>query len=61
MYFDLYLNQLIDQPTHIQGNIPDLVLTNAEHLLHYLSVDHLKLLPIQSDNYPLTFTLPEPK
>jgi len=39
------------------------VLTNVEHLLHYLSVDHSKLLSIQSDHYPITFevsTFPEP-
>ena len=37
------------------------MLTNAEHLLHHLSVDHS---PIQSDHYPVTFevsTLPEPR
>jgi len=38
-------------------------LNNADHLLHYLSVDRSKLLPIQSDHYPITSkvsTLPEP-
>jgi len=33
--FDLNLKQLIDQPTHIQGNILDLVLTNVEHLFQF--------------------------
>jgi len=37
--FDLNLNQLIDQPTHTQRNIPD---PNAADILHSISVDTSK-------------------
>ena len=48
------MNQLVDKPTHIQGNILDLVLTNAEHLVYSLSVDTSNPL-IHSDHYAITF------
>ena len=45
------MNQLVDQPTHMQGNILDVVLTNAEHLVHCLLVKKL----LNSDRYVITF------
>ena len=55
--FELNLNQLIEHPTHIHGNILDLVLTDVESLIHCLSVDNSKSLPIRSDHYPITFEI----
>ena len=52
----LNMNQLVDQQTHIQGNIPNAVLTNAEHLVHCLSVDTSKRL-LNSDHYAITFEM----
>ena len=34
---DAFMEQLIDFPTHTKGNILDLVLTNAPHLVHDIS------------------------
>ena len=53
------MNQLVDQPTHMQGNILDVVLTNAEHLVYCLSVDTSKRL-LNSDHYAITFEVSTP-
>ena len=53
------MNQLVDQPTHMQGNILDVVLTNAEHLVHCLLVDTSKRL-LNSDHYAITFEVSTP-
>ena len=57
MAFNLNLSQLIDSPTHIQGNILDLILTNAEELIHSVMVHSCESFPIHSDHYPITFKL----
>ena len=57
LVFDLNLSQLIDNPTHIQGNILDLILTNQEELIHSVTVHSREAFPIHSDHYPITFKL----
>ena len=53
MIFQANLSQLIDGPTHIHGNILDLLLTNMEDNIYQLQIfpDHLLL----SDHYNITF------
>ena len=53
MIFQANLSQLIDGPTHIHGNILDLLLTNMEDNIYQLQIlpDHLLL----SDHYSITF------
>ena len=55
--FDLNLCQLISEPTHIHGNILDLVLTNNPDQLFDLTVHSTQLLSISSDHYVITFKI----
>ena len=55
--FDLNFIQLIDEPTHIHGNILDLVLTNNIDIIHDLSVHSKQPLPISSDHFIITFKI----
>ena len=55
--FDLNLTQLIDQSTHINGNILDLILTNAENLVHNVSVHSTPPFLISSDHFLITFDI----
>ena len=55
--FELNLFQHIDQPTHIQGNTVDLILSSGEDLVHSLKVLPNHQTPIQSDHYIITFNL----
>ena len=49
--------QLIDEPTHIHGNVLDLVLTNNIDIIHDLSVHSKQPLPISSDHFIITFKI----
>ena len=55
--FEPDLLQHIDQPTHIQGNMLDLILLGSGDLVHSLKVlpNHQTL--IQSDHYIITFNI----
>ena len=53
--FDNSLSQLIDQPTHIQGNILDLVLSNSNDCVTNLAVAPNKWLT--TDHFEVTFQL----
>ena len=53
--FDNSLTQLIDQPTHIQGNILDLVLSNSSDCVTNLPVAPSKW--INTDHFEITFQI----
>ena len=55
--FELNLLQHIDQPTHIQGNVLDLILSGGGDLVHSLKVLPNHQTSIQSDHYIITFNL----
>ena len=55
--FELNLLQHIDQPTHIQGNVLDLILSGGGDLVHSLKVLPNHQISIQSDHYIITFNL----
>ena len=55
--FEINLFQHIDQPTHIQGNMLDLILSSGEDLVHSLKVLSNHQTSIQSDHYIITFNL----
>ena len=56
LIFDSALSQLINCPTHIHGNILDLLLTNSEDVIQCITVDpqSSSLLP---DYYSITFKI----
>jgi len=53
--FDLNLHQLIDEPTHIAGNILDVILTNAPENISNLTIDNKPPLSIPSDHFIISF------
>jgi len=52
--FDLSLFQYIDQPTHIQGNMLDLILSDSGSIIHSIKVVPNHLTPIHSDHHIIT-------
>ena len=52
LVFDLNLSQLVDSPTHRQGNVLNLVLTNIDDSIHSLTVYNNNRQFISSDHYP---------
>lgn len=56
--FDNSLIQLINQPTHVKGNILDLVLTNSEDSITNLTVAS-DTKWITTDHFEVTFQLPQ--
>ena len=50
LIFNLKLSQIVDSPTHIQGNTLDLVLTNLEDSIHSLIVHNNNHQFILSDH-----------
>ena len=52
--FELNLTQLINQPTHIAGNILDLVLTSSPDSIFNLHIHDNLPLPIPSDHYVIS-------
>ena len=54
LIFDSELSQLINCPTHIHGNILDLLLTNFEELIQCISVDSQSSL-LLSYHYSIIF------
>ena len=55
--FDLNLTQLINQPTHIAGNILDLILTSSPDSIFNLHIHNNLPVPIPSDHYIITFDI----
>lgn len=55
--FDNSLIQLIDQPTHIKGNILDLILTNSNECVANLSIALTPDNWIPTDHFVITFQL----
>ena len=51
------LSQLVSCPTHIHGNILDLILTNNEELISTICVSPIDNPLISSDHYAITFEL----
>ncbi len=56
LVFDKNLTQLITLPTHVHGNILDLILTNIPHLISDVTVDTTILSSI-SDHYTVLFNM----
>ena len=54
--FDLNLEQLVSAPTHVKGNILDLVLTNCDNI-NNLTIHPHQGLSIQSDHFILSFSI----
>ena len=55
LIFQTGLSQLIDMPTHVHGNILDLLLTNLDDSISHLQIHSDKLL--SSDHYGITFSV----
>ena len=53
--FNLNLSQLICEPTHIAGNMLDLILTNIPDHIFNVNVHSVPPLSIPSDHYTITF------
>ena len=49
--------QLIECPTHIHGNILDLILTNTDDLIQNVVVLPHNLYPVQSDHFLVNFSM----
>ena len=57
LIFQFNLTQFVYHPTHVKGNILDLVLSNDENLVYNLSIDSSNsLLPIL-DHFKITFQI----
>lgn len=59
LIFDTNLTQLVTSPTHLKGNILDLVLTNNDHLIEDTTVSQvMEPFPgLKSDHMPITFNI----
>ena len=55
--FDFNLEQLVSAPTHIKGNILDIVLTNCDNYIDNLTIHPHQGLSIQSDYFILSFSI----
>ena len=54
LVFNLNLAQLNVKPTHIHGNILDLILTNNEEIILNITVHPQEAFLLCSDHYPIT-------
>ena len=57
LIFDLNLTQLMGSPSHISGNILDLLLTNNEDLIQNITVHPYEASPIPTDHLMISFQL----
>ena len=57
MVFDLNLSQLVSSPSHICGNILDLLLTNDDDLVQNITVHPHEASPIPTDHFMISFQL----
>jgi len=51
------LSQLVNGPTHSQGNMLDLVITNIEERINNLTINLLDQFTLQSDHCAITYTM----
>ena len=56
LLFQLNLFQLVDEPTHNQGNTLDLIITNNEDIVYNISI-HPHYQPISSDHFIVTLSI----
>ena len=54
--FDSNLVQLVHEPTHIKGNLLDLVLSSSEEIISNLKVSSQKCI-VNSDHFAITFNI----
>ena len=57
LVFHLNLLQLVDKPTHIQGNTLDLIFTNKEDLIDNVTVQPQEAFCVSSDHFMVSFNL----
>ena len=57
LVFDNNLSQMINQPTHICGNILDLVLTNGDNMISSLKVHPQFSEQLSTDHYMISFNI----
>ena len=57
LVFQHNLLQLVNNPTHVCGNILDLVLTNSDDIITSLSVDPIMSPHLQSDHFRVSFNI----
>ena len=57
LIYKFNLNQFVSHPTHVKGNILDIVLSNDPDLIQNLTVDSSNSLPPSSDHFKVTFSL----
>lgn len=55
--FDFNLSQLVNVPTHVKGNILELVIVKSEELISNLSVHSTNQPWFSSDHYMISFSL----
>ena len=54
--FELYLEQLVDKPTHINGNILDVILANF--VIHQPTISDAHPQGLSSDHFVINFSVP---
>ena len=57
LIFQYNLNQIVEDSTHIRGNILDVVITNIDESITNLLIQETNNLPIKSDHYLITFEI----
>jgi len=57
LLFQLNLSQLVNEPTHNQGNILGLIITNNEDIVYNLSVHPQHYQSISSDHFVISFNI----
>ena len=57
LVFHLNLLQLVDKPTHVQGNTLDLIFTNKEDLIDNVTVQPQEAFCVSSDHFMVSFNL----
>ena len=57
LVFHYNLSQIVNCPTHIGGNILDLIFTNCENTISSLTVQSDTIHPVTSDHYLISLTL----
>ena len=56
--FKFNLSQFVNLPTHIYGNIPDLILSNDSDLVKNIIIHSIQDNHLVSDHYMITFSTP---
>ena len=53
--FDMHLTQVVDRPTHVRGNILDLIISNSADRIFNVHVNDCQFL--SSDHFPISFSI----